>query len=66
MNKIKALQNYRDWAEFEPRTPAHNLRAKENSSQRSRWILYLTLYHTVPTFIDPGKEAFCGKGRKCW
>ena len=28
-----------------------------------------TLYHTMPTFNDPEKEAFwkhCGKRRKCW
>ena len=29
----------------------------------------LTLYHTISTLNDPGKEAFsthCGKIRKCW
>ena len=28
----------------------------------------LILYHTIPTFNDPGKEArkHCGKRRKCW
>ena len=29
----------------------------------------LTLYHTIPTFNDPGNEAFwkhCRKRRKCW
>ena len=30
---------------------------------------FLTLYHTIPTFNDSGKETFwkhCGKRRKCW
>ena len=32
-------------------------------------VAYLTLYHTIPTFNNPDKEAFwkdCGKQRKCW
>ena len=31
--------------------------------------LLLTLYHTIPTLIDPKKGSFwkhCGKRRKCW
>ena len=30
---------------------------------------FLTLYHTIPSFNNPEKDAFskhCGKGRKCW
>ena len=33
------------------------------------WYNAWTVYHTVPTFNDPGKEAFwkhCQKRRKCW
>ena len=31
--------------------------------------MFLTHYHTIPTFNDPKEEGFgkhCGKRRKCW
>ena len=33
------------------------------------WLVELTLYHIMPNFNDPEKEAFrkhCGKRKKCW
>ena len=38
-----------------------------DKAQTTTYIL--TLYHTVPTFIDLEKDVFrthCGKRRKCW
>ena len=65
LNKVhkretNAWQKYRDPAKFGPRMA----RGKANTITTE-----LTLYHTIPTFIDPEKEAFWkhwGKSRKCW
>ena len=43
-------------------------RRKPEIEGKAVWV-YLTLYHTIPTFNDPKEEGFGkhrGKWRKCW